>query len=216
MAVSGHVRVDTREFSRTLKKYMSVSKRSLAEAINQKGFSVSINAVRFTRRADKKQIAHTLRQVANERGAPLAALIINNGAKKGSASKPWYYGADMAEAIKKLIEKRQRAVNFLRAGWLPAVTVFASAIGKTPTKNAVKFIQRYGIHGGATKARPGIKVFAELWNMAFNHKTGTENGMQFAEKGLAFAMAKEAASMKRHIEKELRKDADAIQRRLFG
>jgi hypothetical protein len=161
-------------------------------------------------------------------GAPLAALIIQSalaGKNRGVQGRRFakmlrvpegkgLYGADMKDAIRRLVGARISAIGFIRAGWLPAVAAFAHAIGKpvqTGTEKALARWKKYGRQlGGGSVARPGIRPVATFWNSTQSRpeNTNQQNIERYAKEGLTQAVAQEIGNMKLHMERKLQAEAN--------
>lgn len=138
--------LDTREYDETLKKYIKLTSKTVAEAANSMAYYVARNAVATTIRADKnkmerhlgryikvtgpnkKGVVRTRRQMSfakmkNNTGATRAFLIIN--ARRAKRGLPPLTGSKMRTAAKKMIMARIRSINFVRSAWLPAIKKLA-------------------------------------------------------------------------------------------
>ena len=197
------IKVNMREFQRWFKRNREYSRRGLAEDVNQSAYSVAIGAVAMTKRGSKGRIRSYLMGPSNVNPkAPIAAILINS--KRSAKGSRGLYGAAMREAVIEFVRKQQDSINFLRAGWLPAVQIFGNAIGKSIGANAVQFLSRFGYGGGgAEKAKRGINPIARLWNSSFSRHTSTDNGIQFAEAGLRKAIDRETNRMRSRVTKKL-------------
>ena len=51
------IKIDAARFNRALHEYMTYSKRTLAEELNQKAYSIAMSAEYFTKKADKAKMA---------------------------------------------------------------------------------------------------------------------------------------------------------------
>jgi len=172
-----HIRVDTQRLSNLFGQYLAVSKRSASEAINQKSYDITTIAVRTTKRAGKAAIRRYLKGPSNTYPpAPAGAIILNW--KLGKRGQPGLYGDEMKAGLEKFIQRQADSINFLRAGWLAAVAIFARKIGRPVGANASKLLARFGYnHGDATVARPGLNPTARFANMAFSRHTSTDSGI---------------------------------------
>lgn len=209
------VRFDTREFSRTLKQYMTVTKRDLAESINQQGYSTGIAANRITTKAAASKI-RAASKGGGPGGVPLMAMGINK--KRKAAGLKGLRGPDMEAAMEKELKHRLNAVQFLRAGYFPVIAAFAKAIKKGIGENAAKFTKRYGdTRGGARVARPGVSVSADFFNASFAEDDRTNPGrvLGIATDGLQKALNRTVRSMKGYIESRLQRSANKITQRFL-
>ena len=209
------IKINTQEFQRVFKEYRKVSRRGLAEDLNQKAYSINIAAVAITKRGSKSAIRKYLKSESRDYPpAPIAAILVNKRRGIGHG----LYGQRMKEEVNEFIRKQADSVNFLRAGWLSAVMVFAKAIGKAPGANAVRFLARfgYGKYGGGEIARPGFNPTATFYNMAFSRDTSTNNGIRFAQQGLQRAVDQEAKRMAPYIARKMQERANKVVQRLFS
>ena len=202
MAAPVHIKVDTSEFSRAMREYMKYSKRDFGEVINQKGYSIAMAAARpFTKVATKSSVRKALSDKV------MVGKIIN--AARGRKGEKGLYGKDMREAVKKFVQEHVDATNFLAAGWLSAVAVFARAIRRKPGVSALKFFAKFGYHKDGSPTGEGRAATIGTWfpqaslaNMAFSRHTSTQNGVKFAEDGLRLAIAQEITRMAAHLAKK--------------
>lgn len=233
--VTPHIKIDDREFNRTLRAYMEQTKRTLPEILNQKAYSISMAASKMTYKASLQKIKSDLWVVANRLkinksgkrkgqfsrggkikvyagqesgGAPLLAKIIN--AARGRRKVKGLQGNDMKLAMKKVHDSRVRAIGFIRSGWLPAVAAFARSIGKPVKSRTEKWLKRTAMMiGGARPAKPGMRPLAVFWNSATARpdNTKTHDVYKYAKEGLQAAMNQEVGRMKQHMEDKLKREA---------
>lgn len=218
------IKVDTREFQRALKQYREVSRRGLAEDINQKAYSVMISAVALTKRGSKQNVRAYMHSASRKNpDVEVAPILINwfrgGGGRyhKAVGRGPGLYGQEMREKVSEYIRQQADSINFLRAGWLSAVAIFARAIGKAPGQNATKFLARFGFgkYGGAEIAKPGFNPTASFYNMAFSRWTSTKDGVRFAEEGLAKSIAQEVRRIGEYIAGKMQKRSDELVQRFL-
>jgi len=216
-----------RAFNDALKEYMKVTRRSLQEVLNNKAYFIAVNALNTTYKADKGKItaalgkpvtisyaskkgkARSKKTVAygssakTSSGAPLAALIIN--ARKGRGGKPGLYGAKMTQAIRKMINARLRAVNFVRSSWIPAIRQLSTLVKKGGGPRPDTSVKQLGKpKGGASPAVVnGNMVKASIWS-AIEKKAPFIR--QVLEHGISKALRQEAASMREYVAKKLSED----------
>lgn len=231
--VTPHIKIDDREFNRTLRAYMEQTKRTLPEILNQKAYSISMAATKLTYKASFERIRGELGVVASKLkvnktgkrkgkfsrggkvyagqesgGAPFLAKIIN--AARGRRGEKGLQGAEMKAAMKKVYNARVGAIGFIRSGWLPAVAAFARAIGKPVKSRTEKWLQRTAMSiGGARPAKPGPRPLAVFWNSATARpeNTNTKDVYKYAKEGLQAAMNQEVGRMKQHMEDKLQRQA---------
>jgi len=103
-------------------------------------------------------------------------------------------------ASRTIINARKRAVNFIRAGFIPAARIFAAATARDGGPQSYRvFGYEYGVSkGGASIAVPGENPTAELWNSALSNqkyssvKGGVAALIRYAGDGLNQAIDKVA------------------------
>jgi hypothetical protein len=211
-----NVTVDTRAFDAALKKYMEFNKKAIPEIINTKAYFVARNAVTATETTDAAKIEQQLRATANSHSAPLGAILVN--LRQRSKGLQGLNGSKMATAVNKLIRARKRTVNFLRAGWIPAIQKVGLFLPKKPAAVSKK-VKTFGApQGGASGANPtrNWRCFAEIWNdvTGGDKDDGTQsNGnptkvASIIEAGLQKAIDKETRSMQAYVEKKLNEGID--------
>lgn len=194
--------LDTKEFDRTLREYLKVSKRDLATALNTKGFYIARRAVRETPKA-KVDTSAAAKQI-------MAKAI--NKARRRSGLKG-LFGGLMDAAIKKMIASRRRSVGFLKSGWLPAIKRLeplaerrgAPGMGPKPRQFGKDF-------GYATPAREGWKPAVVIAN-TIGQSEKQEHGEALQKHGgpaLQRAFNAETASMREYLERKLRAAAKRV------
>ncbi len=213
------LRIDGSEFQRALVEYLKLTKKTEAEALNQKAYSVNIVAAGAT----AKQTAAGISAIMAEdvqgkagRSGPRSALIVN--ATRGSQGLPGLYGQRMKEEADKLTRSRRGHVAFLASGWLPAVAIYAAAIGKAVGKAAARRLEKFsgGKIGGAVPAKEGFTPKAEFWNEAGALETHNAAGAQsMAEAGLQEGLNKATADMNTYLARKMQEASDKFAGRLF-
>ena len=193
------IKVDTKGFDVALSEYLKYSSRSLTEAVNQHAYFVARNATQTTHAADKSNIESKLRAGSrNYPDAPLAAIIVNT--QLGKRGKKGLSGSRMASAVEKLIRIRKSHVNFLRAGWIPAVKLLGSIVPKRGGGKIPSGTDKKGRNfGGAVAAKDRAILFwkpiATLWNSSFSDK----KTRKMVEGGAQKALNMEVESMHKYI-----------------
>lgn len=231
--MSAGIKLNTREFTRTLAKYKAHTSRTNAEIINTKAFFIARAAVRMTKRVGRGKIAQELRRrikvserevsqavrftktkgvirgkIKYKRGfAPLGALILNS--RRGKSGQSGYFGSAMTAALDSLITARVRAGGFIASGWLPAVKYleqFVPAKWRRGAAREDKRVKQYGSEkGAATAARQGEVVQAMIQNSAAaTHATDKTGFESIGTEALQSAFDSEVSSMRKHIEDKLR------------
>ncbi len=72
------IQIDTRALDAAFREYAAMSKRGLAEDVNQKAYSICISAVALTKRANKSTIRRYLKSPSRiNPDAPVAAILVN-------------------------------------------------------------------------------------------------------------------------------------------
>lgn len=229
------VHLDRREFDQTLRLYARYSKRDPATICNTKGFFIARRAVLETKKASKAKIARDLREgiktgrvnfsagknavwggtllsqinsgVIMERGAPLAALIINK--RRSDKGQPGLYGDAMKRAIASLIAVRKRSVAFLKSGWLPAIkTLEPLAQKRGAPRSPGRDVQIVGKPKGyAIPAKEGFVAVSEIVNQAIAKHDRKDALQKYGGPALEKAFRFEMASMRQYIERKMRETA---------
>ena len=191
--MSAKMTLDTGEFDRTMQKYMSLSKKTIAEVVNKKAYMIAVGAMQFTKLANRAEIN------AFARNWKRSAATIIKGFK---LKKPF----DKKEYQKKLGKLRRRSISYLRSGWIPAIRMLGRA-AKMPTR----------VPGARMKGRPkGYATWANNKNWSpvatITNATGYKKGQaealeKYGRPALAKAFIAEMAAMKVYIENKLKKTA---------
>jgi len=221
------IKIDTRQFDATLRKYAELSKRDAATIVNTKAFYIARAASRETFRPSKEKIKAELEAIIkttkagkggktrkvlakNSDGAPIAALLINW--KRGKLGKPGLFGAAMKDAVKKFIQKRQQARAYMASGWNPAIKALAPLAEKPGSAaprdgDALKHKGR----GGVQVAVSGFKAVSRIINEAFARQSTTKDpDIKIAKPALERAFAHETKSMMTYIEGKMRQSAQSL------
>ncbi len=216
------VRVDNREFTASLRQYVKLSRTAFPDIANRKAFFIARGATRETPKADKNTIKSQLGSLIGRKGkkrrlklaqgtthdAPLAALIIN--AWRGRAGKPGLFGAEMRDAIEKLLALRMRSIAFIKSGWLPAIRILGAKVrSKSGAPREDKSAAIVGKDKGrAIPARDGaFRVRATIENSASTSRDKKQALFKYGEPALERAFAAETASTIAEIERRLREAA---------
>ena len=191
--MAAKMKIDTAEFDRTMRKYLSLSKKGIAEVVNKKAYFIAVGALKATPIANKNAIGRWVRDWNKS-----AATII----KTYGLKRPF----DKKDAIKKYSKYRKRTVAYLRAGWIMAIRMLGRA-AKMPRR----------VKGAVMKGRPkGSARFAnsKSWSPTATiiNSTGFSSKQakalkQYGAPALAAAFHAEMASMKKYIEDKLKKTA---------
>lgn len=108
--MAARMKIDTRDFDKTLVRYANASKKELPEILNTKAYYIAAGALKLTPNASKIPIKQFAKNW--EKSAP---TII----KSYKLRKPF----DKDAAIKRFIKYRNRTINYLKVGWVMAIRV---------------------------------------------------------------------------------------------
>lgn len=203
--MSFQITIDSRDFNRSLKKYMDYTKNSLAETINTKAYYIARNAVNETLKAQKPKITSELRAPSRVNPfVPLVCILVQK--KLNSKGKKGVNGKKMKAEANKFIGARQASKNYLRAGWIAAIKAIEPFVKKKSGPRYPKIVPRGVAKGGAKPAKTGKWVVSsEIFNSisgaikfyGLNKTTQTGKIQKILEKGLTRAVALEVASMEK-------------------
>ncbi len=211
------VKINQAAFSRQLRRYAKVNRRSFKEIVNAKALDMAFQALKHTDAANAGAIEYKLGAIGNKvsksrktgqlrkgkrilKADSFAARIVNSRRKK--AGKALIWGKELEKAAQKLINMRVRAVKFLKSGWMPAIKKLSYAVERRDRRPWPK-----GLSKG--KARPkgwGRPAKGELKPEAWVANSATNNSrlaISKIEAGLSRGMAASVASMAIYIEKKL-------------
>lgn len=209
-------RVNTREFDRTLKQYMELSKRDWAQVFNTKGFFIARRATVETKKASAAEIRKLRERAVVGTGTkngrqikvrdPLAttraARILQ--AQRRKDGRPAIKARDLPAAVRKFIARRMSSIAYLRSGWIPAIKLLeplADFRGRPRADNSAKQFGRP--KGGAKPARNFWRTVCQIFNSAVTRKQGDEGLRKFGQAGLQRAFDHELRSMRDYIERKL-------------
>ena len=108
--MAARMKIDTRDFDKTLVRYANASKKELADILNTKAYFIAVGALKLTPKASKIPIKQFAKNW--EKSAPTIIETYN-------LKRPF----DKAEAIKRFIKYRNRTINYLKVGWVMAIRV---------------------------------------------------------------------------------------------
>ncbi len=203
MAGGATFRVNTREFTATLRRYREFSRRDPETICNTKAFYIARRATVLTPKASGARIRKFVRA---ERGAILGKII---NRRRGASELKGLWGKAMAEAVALVLAARLRSAAFLKSGWLPAIRrlePYAERTGGRPPRME-RATHQYGAPKGEAKpARPGWMARAIIANMA-QARWDKGGALKLLTKSLQAAFDFEARSMKEYIERKLRQTA---------
>lgn len=203
------IHVDTRELNAAITRAARDSSKTIAEICNRKLMFICRGALRMT----KKATVEAIRNLANL--DPLVPRIIN--AQRRAQGLPALNDKDMAEAKRKFIAARVRAVNFIRSQWAWAVaTMIPFVKGGTATIDTKKS----GSPKGGAKPAPVVGTYSNAtvtasgWNDVRGGKGESPIVTDIVQAGLQKAIDAEANSTWAHIaDKEYQRNVcDAFNR----
>ncbi len=154
MANGVTIKVDSREFTATLRKYALLSKRTPAEIVNRKAYFISRRAIWHTRKASVQGISYELNAAEAfnlhlnksgknkgkfSRAKNRATFAFNNTASGAAgrferiivgqlrkAGKAIPKAEELAAYLLKAFKARLRSIGFLKSGFIPARDKFKS------------------------------------------------------------------------------------------
>ena len=212
--------IDQAAFTRTLRRYAKVNKKTFREIVNKKALDLAFNAQRLTEAADPQAIEYKLGAIGNKVGRNrktgalrkgrrilkednFAARIVNSRRKK--AGQPLIWGKELERAAQKLINARVRAVKFLRSGWLPAIKKLSLAVDR---RDRVRWPK--GLVKGKAKPKGfGVAARSELKPAALVVNSATKNNAKAQSKiikGLKAGLNATMADMVVYIERKMGRD----------
>lgn len=207
--------VDSRGFQRTLREYLTFTRRDIARVVNEKCHYVARTAVRLTPRASRAAIRRAWRQPVTVRSAdgrssvaPLGAIVTQKRlAQKGPGYGPnsarW---AEFKLEVKRGLGRRYSAIGYMAAGWLAAAKQLARAAHLREPEALRKRNVKWSKIGGAIPATSGWKPIAEIWNAAIARRTRDPRTKleRIAGQAVSRAMAQEMRGMQQYMERKLR------------
>lgn len=195
--------IDSREFDRTLRRYVEFSKRDFPTICNTKAFFIARRAVIETPKAQKSDI----NRLISRTGAVILGKIINK--RRGEKGLRGLTGEAMRQAQLVVIAARKRSVAFLKSGWLPAIRILEPLSEKRgaprrPGRDVVEYGKK---KGSATPARPGFKIYSQIVNAADAKHDKKGALLTYGLPALQKAFNFETLSMKEYIERKMRGSA---------
>ena len=191
--MAAKMKLNTAEFDRTMAKYLSLSKKTIAEVVNKKAYFIAANALKLTVKADRKELNAFVRDKRR-----VAATLI----KMFKLKRPF----DLKEYQKKLGKFRRRTIGYIAAGWVMAVRILGRA-ARMPRR----------VKGATMKGRPkGSARFANKknWNPVAKIINSTGHSAKqaralkkYGQPALDKAFNNEMRSMKQYIEGKLKNTA---------
>ena len=219
--------INTKEFSKTLSKYLEYNKRDAAFLVNDRAWKVARGAANLTKRADYSLIAQelgvALRTVQKGRraggltmgkkakfydttgqGLSLAQLIIivrlrNKGTLKDVTR------AIIDQMAQKMIGARARSIGWLAAGWLPAIKLLGQSIGKTGfySDKQLKGFKNNTNLGHAIVARGSISPKAIIENKSGMSPENKRALLYYGTTALQQSINEQTADMIQYIKRKM-------------
>ncbi len=205
-----------------LERRMKTTKKTLAEVVNYTAQDMAFKAVGATAAASREEIAQKLGQIGNQisftkkgkmkRKKPrlikedsYAARIINSLRLK--AGEKLLFGEAMEKAVNAFINSKQRAVGFVKSGWIASIRELASRTGSKVRLN-FRGVKQYGRPKGyATPAKDDIRPEATIGNTATND---SPKAAAVAQAGLVIAAAEVTSKMKAYTDDKMQKAMDKL------
>ena len=150
--MAARMRIDTRDFDKTLLRYANASKKELADILNTKAYFIAVTAQKLTPKASKVPI----KQFAKDWEKSAPTIIKTYGLRR-----PF----DKGEAIKKYIKYRNRTIAYLRVGWSFAIRVLGMFTNNPRRTDKSRLVGRP--KGGVMVAKKGV------WNPTVTLFNGT-------------------------------------------
>jgi hypothetical protein len=229
--------VDLRQWTAAARSLHETSSRSAVDFINGQAMKVSSLSIKETKFADPRKIEHELGAVARS----ISFKVMSRGKNKGKTRtvrgdyvlanddtlaqriliarriKTGKYGVPgnlLADKARNLIKARVAAINFIRAGWIPAFKQLSLVVRQRPVK--AKSVQGVVVKGKpkgrATPARFSLRsvIAATIENSALNKKPvypeTKGNPMRYAREGLQKALNLSAKDMVEELARRLNPD----------
>lgn len=215
--------VDLAEFQTALRNYLVICKRTVAEILNRKLFYIAKRAFAYTPRAKREAVEQilgvsgyklskskktgTLKRGAAilSAGAPIFRII---NAARGRAGEKGLYGAAMAQAARKKVTSRLRAIGSLQAGWLGPIKTLARAA--KDFFSATGSLPRVKGQGEAEPAKEGFSPEASLsYNLASRTSAGLYIDPRVSD-ALQKAFQEETRDMEAYTIRRMQQDADTV------
>ena len=189
--MAARMKIDTRDFDKTLVRYANASKKELADILNTKAYFIAVTAQKLTPKASKIPI----KQFAKNWQKSAPTIIKTYGLKR-----PF----DKAEAIKKFIKYRNRTIAYLKVGWSMAIRVLGRFTNLPRRTDKARLVGR---------PKGGVKVALKgKWNPSVVLFNGTGyDGKQamalekYGRPALSKAFFAEMISMMAYMKNKLRK-----------
>lgn len=125
---------DTKQFERTLRRYLASTSKDVATALNTKAYELAWHTERNTKRASRAEIeqlgivGHKLRKdrktgrlkkgaAIHERNSRARAIVVGKRRKAGQELN----NREITKEARQLVTGRLRAIGYLASGWIPAI-----------------------------------------------------------------------------------------------
>jgi len=203
-------KLDTREFDRTMRRYVQLSSRDPKQITDTKGFFIARRATVETKKADKDKIASQLGRLIKVRGIkgktlaakPLLESIIRARIYRAGGKQP--AKEEVRDLMRKELATRMSSIAFIKSGWLPAIKTLAPFAEKRNQPKIDRTAKQRGKPNGyAIPSRGGWRGKTIIANTAAS-KTDRGGFMRFGMAGLQAAFNHETRSMKDYILNKLR------------
>lgn len=201
------MKLDTREFDKTMKEYVKWTTRQPAEIVNAKLYFIALNAMNETKTTNAQIIRSSLnspsRKYPNRSIGEILTYIQLR--KKGKFPRK---SATLTQKVEKFIKRRVGHIQFLRSGWIPAMKKlnYWNKRGDITfvRKNAPKMpkgIKQFGVNkGDVVPARQNsIRAVGTIYNFIGEGKQDSKTVHGLLVDGLQKAINREVREMKNHI-----------------
>ncbi len=221
-----NLKMDRREFDRTLKEYVQLNKRDNKSLMDTKGYRIALKAQAATPKADAAKIdaelgviGFSVRQVTRGKNkgkfrkgkavfsqSSLAEKILRARFAKAGKAQPTK--EEMNDLALKFRASRARSIAFLKSGWLRAIKTLAPLANKSGAGRVDRSAKQYGQDKGyATPAKEGNRATTTIANLAGSNKENKGALHRYGGPALQTAFNQETADMKVYIEKKYRQSA---------
>ncbi len=191
-------------FNVVLERYVDVTRKDMVTVLNTKGYFIARKALWFTRKTEKPEL-DKLRTARTRSGGLLVGAMISKRLGKGAG----LYGWEMAQAVDKLLESRQRATAFMKSGWLTAIRgLDPKAENKSEASPIDRGAKQIGQPKGSFSPALETRLVVELVNTAQAKSDRRDALNTIGLAGLNFAFDDETASMTAYIDRKLKQRAE--------
>lgn len=188
--------IDLSSFNNAMSQYVKFTRRSAKEIVNQKSFSIATQAYQLTYNIPKETLKSELSSTSNIaptlRKADILAIKILKSRGKS------YKRKDVKKMGDKFIRLKSSHVKSLNRTWLPAMSAFATTIGKSGKRSGKPYGNGYG-HPETRETDMAQAVLASVTKLTKN------NVNNYLNAGLQKAFNAEAASMQQYVQKKIDK-----------